>query len=218
MAKDKVVLIMGAGTVGNRGADILLSLGIPVVLCKYDAHPDDIKTQELKSLLERYGGTEVGKRIRTYAARGSRVDERAANLDKYVGNGGGSIEDLCGGGSPPEYTPFSPLAPFVGGSSLGTWTLTVTDNAGADLGTLQGWSLRMVPVLADIDGDGVPDVLDNCRTVTNPGQRDADGDGYGNRCDNCPSIHNPDQIDEDHNGVGDICEERTVIAPIEIGV
>jgi len=94
MKKDKVVLIMGAGTVGNRGADVLLSLGIPVVLCKYDAHPDDIKTRELKALLERYSESEVGKRIKTYAARGSRVDERSANLEKHVGSCGGSIEDL----------------------------------------------------------------------------------------------------------------------------
>lgn len=36
---------------------------------------------------------------------------------------------------------------------------------------------------ADGDGDGVPDTLDNCRDVANPGQQDANGDGYGNRCD-----------------------------------
>ena len=85
MSQDKVVLIMGAGTVGNRSADVLLSLGIPVVLCKYDASPEDIKTQELKALFERYASSEVGKRMTTYAARGSRVEERAKNLEKYVG-------------------------------------------------------------------------------------------------------------------------------------
>ena len=94
MSKEKVVLIMGAGTVGNRSADVLLSLGIPVALCKYDAKPDDIKTRELSTLLERWGNTEVGKNVRTYAARGSRADERAANIEKYIGRCGGSIEDL----------------------------------------------------------------------------------------------------------------------------
>ena len=35
----------------------------------------------------------------------------------------------------------------------------------------------------DYDADGVVDLVDNCRTVANPGQCDSDGDGYGNRCD-----------------------------------
>jgi RNA polymerase sigma factor (sigma-70 family) len=33
------------------------------------------------------------------------------------------------------------------------------------------------------DGDGVPDVLDNCSSVPNPDQRDDDHDGYGDACD-----------------------------------
>jgi hypothetical protein len=37
----------------------------------------------------------------------------------------------------------------------------------------------------DTDGDGVPDVLDNCLNVSNPGTADCDTDqdGYGNACD-----------------------------------
>lgn len=35
----------------------------------------------------------------------------------------------------------------------------------------------------DTDGDGVPDVADNCTLVANPGQRDTNGDGFGNLCD-----------------------------------
>ena len=35
----------------------------------------------------------------------------------------------------------------------------------------------------DSDGDGVPDVNDNCTLVPNTGQRDTDGDGFGNMCD-----------------------------------
>ena len=48
----KRVLINGAGTVGIRDADILSSLGIPLVLCKYGAYEDDIKTKELRKLLK----------------------------------------------------------------------------------------------------------------------------------------------------------------------
>ncbi|MDX6327593.1 MAG: hypothetical protein QOK15_3947, partial [Nocardioidaceae bacterium] len=35
----------------------------------------------------------------------------------------------------------------------------------------------------DSDGDGVPDPLDNCPTVANPGQADTDGDGQGDLCE-----------------------------------
>ena len=35
----------------------------------------------------------------------------------------------------------------------------------------------------DTDGDGVPDVSDNCTLVPNADQRDTDGDNYGNICD-----------------------------------
>jgi Thrombospondin type 3 repeat len=39
----------------------------------------------------------------------------------------------------------------------------------------------------DVDGDGVSDLLDNCRDVVNTNQRDTDGDGVGDACDHdCP--------------------------------
>lgn len=40
----------------------------------------------------------------------------------------------------------------------------------------------------DDDGDGIPNTLDNCRLVTNPGQADIDNDGAGDTCDITPSI------------------------------
>lgn len=77
--------------------------------------------------------------------------------------------------------------------------------------------------LADDDGDGVPNCLDNCRYTANPGQEDCDGDGEGNACviaggepdtdgdgvpdycDNCPQIPNLTQADCDGDGTGDSC-------------
>ncbi|MGP1309846.1 MAG: proprotein convertase P-domain-containing protein [Phycisphaerales bacterium] len=35
---------------------------------------------------------------------------------------------------------------FGGGGSAGTWTLSITDNAGGDIGNLSGWTLNLVPV------------------------------------------------------------------------
>jgi predicted extracellular nuclease len=48
--------------------------------------------------------------------------------------------------------------------------------------------------LSDTDGDGTPNVDDNCVAVFNPRQNDFDGDGMGNRCD----------PDDDNDGVLDV--------------
>ncbi len=48
---------------------------------------------------------------------------------------------------------------------------------------LMRWDGPPIPELADRDGDGVPDVADNCTEIPNPRQRDTDEDGYGNYCD-----------------------------------
>ncbi len=37
--------------------------------------------------------------------------------------------------------------------------------------------------LPDADADGIPDICDNCPTVSNPGQEDCDGDGVGEACE-----------------------------------
>ena len=57
----------------------------------------------------------------------------------------------------------------------------------------------------DSDGDGVPDVVDNCPSVPNPDQTNSDGDRFGDACDNCPYLPNNDQADRDGDGVGDRC-------------
>jgi len=59
---------------------------------------------------------------------------------------------------------------------------------------------------ADADGDGIPDVEDDCPAASDPDQRDRDGDGLGDACDNCPPLANPDQADGDRNGTGDLCD------------
>jgi RHS repeat-associated protein len=62
---------------------------------------------------------------------------------------------------------------------------------------------RIAQVNNDVDGDGVPNVTDNCPSVANPNQADQDGDGLGDACDAAPT--NPDQ---DGDGLKDGDEVR----------
>ncbi len=43
-------------------------------------------------------------------------------------------------------------------------------------------------------------------TTSNSNIADADGDGIPNNVDNCPNVANPDQQDTNNNGIGDACE------------
>jgi hypothetical protein len=73
-------------------------------------------------------------------------------------------------------------------------------------------------VIADVDSDTVPDLIDNCVSVANPFQEDINGnmrgdicedfdkDGIPNEKDNCPNEPNRAQADEDGDGVGDVCD------------
>jgi len=71
---------------------------------------------------------------------------------------------------------------------------------------------------ADVDDDGVVDLLDNCVSVSNSDQVDVDRNGRGDMCDdwdrdgfintqdNCPTEPNLNQSDADADGVGDVCD------------
>jgi len=80
-----------------------------------------------------------------------------------------------------------------------------------------------IPPGADRDGDGIPDIRDNCPDIANPDQYDHDGDGVGDDCDTCAYTANPGQedtlaggnlddreapgyADTDGDGIGDRCD------------
>jgi subtilisin-like proprotein convertase family protein len=71
---------------------------------------------------------------------------------------GGLIEDLCDPDmtSPPNYVPFEPLSAFDSMDATGDWTITVSDNANLDTGTLLGWSLHLPDPDAPAPCDVVP--------------------------------------------------------------
>jgi hypothetical protein len=81
-------------------------------------------------------------------------------------------------------------------------------------------ALTFPDLLSDTDGDGDPDVFDNCPETPNADQTDTDRNEVGDACndfedldgdewadplDNCPGDSNQDQADTDENGVGDAC-------------
>jgi hypothetical protein len=57
----------------------------------------------------------------------------------------------------------------------------------ADMGTVADARPGVDAVMADGDGDGAPDGLDNCPADSNPDQADGDGDGRGDACDGRPA-------------------------------
>lgn len=71
----------------------------------------------------------------------------------------------------------------------------------------------------DVDGDHIPNLLDNCPNDPNPDQANNDGDPQGDVCDpdddndgvndpsdNCPMIANLDQADPDRDRLGSACD------------
>ncbi len=107
---------------------------------------------------------------------------------------GGAIENQCVFNltSPPNYTPNEALSTFDGLDSAGDWTLTISDNAGLDLGTFDSWALIITSgdgpgpcdslCAWDLNGSGDVGILDLLALLAawgaNPGHpADFDGDG-----------------------------------------
>lgn len=112
-----------------------------------------------------------------------------------------------------------PSVPMMLGSHVLTATQTAADGNESEPSNVVDLTIVVDPI--DTDGDGVPDGLDNCPTLTNPDQLDSDENGIGDACevgldsdadgvldavDNCPTVANAEQADADGNGVGDECQ------------
>ncbi len=116
------------------------------------------------------------------AAGGNLVATAACNgdnLDVTITAGDGPFDITGTGAAMPANGVPAGVTTFTGpGSWLG---VTVTETTG-DTETLLLGDFNCNST-ADTDGDGIADVIDNCPTVANPGQRDDDGDNIGNACE-----------------------------------
>jgi hypothetical protein len=98
------------------------------------------------------------------------------------------------------------LATFVTGCAFEPGSLDQGDD-----GDHSGDGAGSQDVGKDSDGDGLPDLVDNCVTVGNTDQRDHDDDGRGDACDACPHLADAGD-DSDGDGVGDACDPRPQLA------
>ena len=66
-----------------------------------------------------------------------------------------------------------------------------------------GFHSLAIGLVADTDGDGWNDLVDNCVSIYNPLQADCNNNGAGDACD----IANGSALDTDGNGIPDSCED-----------
>lgn len=99
------------------------------------------------------------------------LDDGAAVLIDCYGGPNGAIGNYVGPAMPHE-----PLAAFNGLNMAGEWTLTVSDHAINDIGTLVSWSLDFTTSGFDCNGNGV---LDTCEIASN----DCNANGVLDECE-----------------------------------
>lgn len=92
-------------------------------------------------------------------------------------------DELDAGSNPADALSVPP-----GGSTTTSTSTTSTSTslfAGSTVTTSTSSGGTTTTTLADVDGDGVPDAVDDCPTISNPTQADGDGDALGDACDPC---------------------------------
>ena len=108
--------------------------------------------------------------------------------------------------------PFSPAAGIAfDRANPDTGTVLFTDHDGGRILALRDQDLDLVsddaspiPFITGLDG---PSAI--ATQPFDPGKRDLDGDGVPDAIDNCRQVANPDQADDDGNRFGDACEEAS---------
>jgi len=135
----------------------------------FGTSPSDVEITNVELLLRRSVDSN-GYIVTPTAGTGGTVE---VNVPQYVTAGATASFTVAAG---PGYVPGS----SVGGSCpQGSWSGNVWTTGPVNFDCSVTFSF----VAPDDDGDGVANLLDNCRLAPNANQCDSDGDRYGNACD-----------------------------------
>ena len=124
------------------------------------------------------------------------------------------------------FTHLSDMCSFTVSTSLNRWYFHYegTSQFGGSFETVGYANAVFTATFPDGDGDGIPNLADNCPSDSNADQLDGDDDFVGDVCDpcptdpdvdgdlaceedNCPLESNPGQEDADDDGYGDVCDD-----------
>ncbi|MCA9253002.1 MAG: proprotein convertase P-domain-containing protein [Phycisphaerales bacterium] len=158
----------------NDNSTITSTINVPDDFCIGDVNVDlDITHTYIGDLIVQLASPS-GTIVRLHNRSGSGDDDIVTTYDEQ----GGTNPD--GPGS---------LGDFNLTNGQGDWTLTVTDDAGGDVGTLNGWSLRIVPIAGSCP---VPQVVHSYDLNSNPGWTMDSGWGFGQPTGSGGSSGSPD--------------------------
>ena len=130
--------------------------------------------------------------------------DNGSSGDNYTGTtfSDAAATSITSGSAPftGTFQPETPLSALNGEAIAGVWTLSITDDAGGDVGTLVSWTLDVwygpVPSGIDDDGDGyinaslcaaTPGDCDDADASINPGATDICGDSIDQDCSGADS-------------------------------
>lgn len=105
------------------------------------------------------------------------------------------------------------VSKVVAGGILYTNSLSVINDPNQP-GASSNFSLNQLNLAGKFAGGSLPQLVPClCYSGGNP---DGDGDGIPDNVDNCPTVSNPNQLDANGNGIGDACESCVINASLFI--